>query len=61
MNKKGLSERDICTKLITPALRQPGWDELLPIREDVDFTNGRIIVRGRPVSRGKLKLADCAA
>ena len=29
MNKNGLSERDICTKFITPALRQAGWDEIL--------------------------------
>ncbi len=29
MDKKTLSERDICTKFITPALRQAGWDEML--------------------------------
>src|ERR1700690_4349101 len=57
-NKKSLSERDICTKFITPALRQAGWDELLQIREEVSFTKGRIIVRGRLVSRGKGKRAD---
>ncbi|MBF0356899.1 MAG: hypothetical protein HQL43_16860 [Alphaproteobacteria bacterium] len=28
MDKKTLSERDICTKFITPALRQAGWDEM---------------------------------
>jgi type I site-specific restriction endonuclease len=27
MNKKALSERDICTKFITPALKQAGWDQ----------------------------------
>jgi type I restriction enzyme R subunit len=58
MNKKSLSERDICTKFITPALRQAGWDEMLQIREEVGFTNGRIIVRGKLVSRGKAKRAD---
>lgn len=47
MNKKELSERDICTKFITPALRQAGWDELTQLREEVSFTKGRIIVRGR--------------
>jgi type I site-specific restriction endonuclease len=26
MDKRSLSERDICTKFITPALRQAGWD-----------------------------------
>lgn len=34
MNKKLLSERDICTKFITPALRDAGWDAMLQIRED---------------------------
>jgi hypothetical protein len=38
MNKKLLSERDICTKFITPALRQAGWDEMSQIREEVSFT-----------------------
>ncbi|MBC8242565.1 MAG: DEAD/DEAH box helicase family protein, partial [Alphaproteobacteria bacterium] len=58
MDKKSLSERDICTKFITPALRKAGWDEMLQIREEVSFTKGRIIVRGKLVSRGKGKRAD---
>jgi hypothetical protein len=48
MDKRELSERDICTKFITPALRSAGWDEVLQIREEVSFTKGRIIVRGKP-------------
>jgi type I restriction enzyme R subunit len=58
MDKRGLSERDICTKFITPALRNAGWDEMLQIREEVGFTKGRIIVRGKLVSRGRAKRAD---
>ena len=58
MDKKRLSERDICTKFITPALRTAGWDEMVQIREEVSFTKGRIIVRGRLVSRGKSQRAD---
>ena len=58
MDKRSLSERDICTKFITPALRQAGWDEMLQIREEVGFTKGRIIVRGRLVTRGQAKRAD---
>ena len=58
MDKKSLSERDICTKFITPALRRAGWDEMAQIREEVSFTKGRIIVRGKLVSRGKGKRAD---
>ena len=44
MNKKDLSERDICTKYITPAVKLAGWDEMAQIREEVSFTKGRIIV-----------------
>ena len=58
MDKRSLSERDICTKFITPALRQAGWDEMFQIREEVSFTKGRIIVRGKLVTRGKAKRAD---
>ncbi|MDP2302720.1 MAG: hypothetical protein Q8N03_09905 [Ignavibacteria bacterium] len=47
MNKKLLSERDVCTKFITPALMQAGWDVNLQVREEVSFTNGKIIVRGK--------------
>jgi type I restriction enzyme R subunit len=58
MDKRTLSERDICTKFITPALRRAGWDEILQIREEVTFTKGRIIVRGKLVTRGMAKRAD---
>ncbi|MCX6630505.1 MAG: type I restriction enzyme HsdR N-terminal domain-containing protein, partial [Candidatus Solibacter sp.] len=58
MNKQDLSERDICTKYITPAVKLAGWDEMDQIREEVDFTKGRIIVRGKMVTRGKAKRAD---
>ena len=58
MDKRTLSERDICTKFITPALRNAGWDEMLQIREEVSFTKGRIIVRGKLVTRGQGKRAD---
>ena len=55
MDKHSFSERDICTKFITPALRQAGWDEMLQIREEVGFTKGRIIVRGKLVTLGHAK------
>jgi type I restriction enzyme R subunit len=58
MTKKGLSEADICAKYITPCLIQAGWDETTQIRREVTFTKGRIIVRGRLVTRGKAKRAD---
>lgn len=58
MNKKTLTERDICTKFITPALEQAGWNIQTQVREEVSFTNGRIIVRGRLHTRGKRRRAD---
>ena len=58
LNKSTLSERDICTKYITPALEKAGWDKNLQILEEVGFTNGRIYVRGKLTARGKRKRAD---
>lgn len=56
--KKELSERDICTKYIQPALEKAGWNPLTQIREEVSFTDGRIYVKGNLTSRGKRKRAD---
>ena len=58
MDKKSLSERDICTKFITPAMVAAGWDLHAQIREEVYLTKGRVIVRGKLVTRGKEKRAD---
>jgi type I restriction enzyme, R subunit len=58
MDKKDLSEADICAKYITPAVVQAGWDEATQIRREVSFTRGRIIVRGKLVTRGKARRAD---
>jgi len=58
MNKKSLSERDICTKFITPALEKAGWDTQLQILEEVSFTDGKIYVRGKITARGTRKRAD---
>ncbi len=57
-NKKELSERDICTKFITPALVKAGWDMQKQVREEVGFTDGRIYVKGNLTIRGKRKRAD---
>jgi type I restriction enzyme R subunit len=58
INRKDLSERDICSKFIGPAVKRAGWDGMMQIREEVAFTKGRIIVRGKLVTRGKAKRAD---
>jgi len=56
MDKKSLSERDICTKFITPALEQAGWDKMNQVREEVSFTAGPIRVRGNMAVRDKKKI-----
>src|ERR1700730_15096744 len=58
MNKRDLSEADICAKFITPAVIAAGWDEYTQLRREVHFTKGQIHVRGKLVTRGKSKFAD---
>jgi type I restriction enzyme R subunit len=57
MNKKELSESDICDRFISPSLAKSGWEETR-WRREYAFTDGRIIVRGELVARGKQKRAD---
>lgn len=56
--KKQLSEQDIRTKFITPAIKKAGWNEMTQLREEVYFTAGRIEVSGKIVKRGEAKKAD---
>lgn len=58
LDKKSLSERDICTKFITPAIERSGWDKQTQLLEEVSFTDGKIIVRGKLTARGEKKRAD---
>ena len=58
MNKKLLSERDICTKFINPAIEKAGWNMRTQVREEVSFTDGRIIVQGIFTLEERKKRAD---
>ena len=58
MDKKSLSEKDICTKFITPAIVAAGWDKMTQLMEEVSLTDGPILVKGKKVSRGPNKRAD---
>ena len=61
MNKKELTETDIRTKFITPAIvgtNGDKWDVMTQLREEIYFTKGRVIVRGKTVKRGAAKKAD---
>ncbi|HBN06113.1 MAG TPA: restriction endonuclease [Bacteroidales bacterium] len=58
IDKKKLSERDICTKFITPAIKKAGWNTQTQLLEEVSFTDGKIYVRGKLTARGARKRAD---
>ena len=58
MDLEKLSERDICTKIINPSLQKAGWDLQRQIREEFPFTDGRVILQGSFVGRGKRRRAD---
>ena len=55
IDKKELSETDICDQFITPALKQSGWDQRRQIRREYSLTPGPIIVRGNMSVRNKKK------
>jgi type I restriction enzyme R subunit len=64
MDKISLNERDICTKFITPAILGAGWQQN-QFRQEVNLTDGRVIVRGtlaarsrNPAAKGGPKRAD---
>lgn len=58
IDKKTLSERDICTKFITPSVEKAGWNKMTQLLEEVSFTDGKIYVRGKLTARGQRKRAD---
>ena len=55
VNKKELSETDICDLFITPAIKDAGWEPIKQIRREVTLTPGPIVVRGEMSSRNKKK------
>ena len=61
MNKKSLTEADIRSKFITPAIvgeGGAGWNLMTQVLEEHYFTRGRVIVRGQSTTRGEAKKAD---
>ncbi len=57
-DKKSLSEADIRTKYITPAIVKAGWSSFSQMREEYPITKGRIIARGKTCKREKPLKAD---
>ena len=58
IDKKQLSETDIRTKYITPAIEAAGWNKMTQMREKYPITAGRIIARGQVCKREKPLKAD---
>lgn len=54
--KKDLTERDICTKFITPAIEKAGWDIHTQVFEEFPLTKGRVIVRDKLHTEAMLKI-----
>ncbi|GAA6186449.1 EcoAI/FtnUII family type I restriction enzme subunit R [Aliiglaciecola sp. NS0011-25] len=58
VNKKALSETDIITKFILPAIKDVGWNDMTQIRQEVKLRDGKVIVRGMAAARKTVKSAD---
>lgn len=58
MDKKSLSEADIISKFILPAVKDSGWDDITQIRQEVKLRDGKVIVRGNMGVRKTVKSAD---
>lgn len=58
INKAKLTETDIITKFILPAVKEAGWDDLTQIRQEVKLRDGKVVVRGQMAARKKVKSAD---
>ncbi len=58
INKSELSETDIISKFILPAIKSSGWDDMTQIREEVKLRDGKVIVRGQMAVRKTVKSAD---
>ncbi|TPE46921.1 hypothetical protein FJM67_15405 [Maribrevibacterium harenarium] len=58
INKAKLTETDIITKLVLPAIKRAGWDDMTQIRQEVKLKDGKVVVRGQVAARQKVKSAD---
>ncbi|MCX4030944.1 EcoAI/FtnUII family type I restriction enzme subunit R [Aeromonas caviae] len=58
INKATLTEADIISKYLLPAIKSAGWDDLTQIRQEVKLRDGKVVVRGQMAARKKVKSAD---
>ena len=53
-----LTERDLCTQYVTPAIAAAGRNPATRIREQVDIARGRVVVQGKKTERAERTFAD---
>ncbi len=53
MNRKTLSEADICAKFITSALTSADWSEVEQVFREYTLRSGRVVVQGSHSRRDK--------
>ena len=58
LNLSNLTEADILTKCVMPAILNAGWDNTTQIRQEVKLRDGKVIVRGKVAARRTVKSAD---
>ncbi|EER1531973.1 DEAD/DEAH box helicase family protein [Escherichia coli] len=58
LNLSNLTEADIITKCVMPAILNAGWDNTTQIRQEIKLRDGKVIVRGKVAARRTVKSAD---
>ncbi|ELQ4093429.1 DEAD/DEAH box helicase family protein [Escherichia coli] len=58
LNLSNLTEADIITKCVMPAILNAGWDNTTQIKQEVKLRDGKVIVRGKVAARRTVKSAD---
>ncbi|EJH2659963.1 TPA: DEAD/DEAH box helicase family protein [Salmonella enterica] len=58
LNLSTLTEADIITKCVMPAILDAGWNNTTQIRQEVKLRDGKVIVRGKVAARKTVKSAD---
>lgn len=58
LNLSNLTEADIITKRVMPAILDAGWNDTTQIRQEVKLRDGKVIVRGKVAARRTVKSAD---
>ena len=58
IDKKQMTEEDIKLNFITPAILAKGWQDKITMETKVQFTDGKVNLRGNLVSREAPKKAD---